>query len=159
MRFLSTERLAGLSARRPRGVVAAWVLAFVAAVAIIATLLPSALTTDVHLTGDQESRRADVLLSERLPESQRVVESLVVHSPALTVDDPAFRAKVASLRAELGALGSDVVAATGDPYAPGGVVAPDRHTTIVPVTMQGDLQEAGENAAAVLAVQADAQRP
>ena len=52
-----TTRLARASATRPKRTLALWGLAVAAAIAAIALLLPSALTTEAELTNNPESYR------------------------------------------------------------------------------------------------------
>jgi putative drug exporter of the RND superfamily len=92
-----TERLARASAAHPWRTVLAWILAIVAAIAAVALLLSSGLTTDMHVTNNPESMRADALIKERLPNREGVDEVVVVRSATLTTDDPAFRAEVQGL--------------------------------------------------------------
>src|SRR4051812_31668698 len=104
MRPSFTERLARASAARPRRVLALWGAALVLSIVVIATLLPSALTSSSTFTRDIESKRADDLLAERLPAEQATVETLVLRSDSRTADDPAFRAAVADLSSQVAAL-------------------------------------------------------
>ena len=91
-RLSFTERLARASAARPRRVLALWGAALVLSFVVIASLLPSALTSEARFTRDIESKRADDLLAERLPAEQASVETLVVRSDTrLSADDPASR--------------------------------------------------------------------
>ena len=52
-----TERLARHAALHPKRMVAIWGAVFVLSVAAIAVLLPSAITTDAHVTNDPESEQ------------------------------------------------------------------------------------------------------
>ena len=54
-----TERLAVWSSRRPWLTLAGWVLALVAAIAIIAAFVGDALSGDEEITSNTDSRRAD----------------------------------------------------------------------------------------------------
>jgi hypothetical protein len=58
-----TERLARASSRRPARVIAIWVVAVVASFAAIGMFLGDVLTTDVEITSETESKRANDLLS------------------------------------------------------------------------------------------------
>ena len=80
------ERLAGLSAARPRLVVGVWIAAAAVAGAAIALLLPSALTSEGEMTNDPESYRAYDLIEERLPPDPKTMsygeEVVLVRSQA-----------------------------------------------------------------------------
>ena len=63
--LLSTESLARTSARRPWEVIAVWVLALVAFIALAATFLTDALIFEFKLMNDAESVVADDMIEER----------------------------------------------------------------------------------------------
>jgi RND superfamily putative drug exporter len=101
-----TERLGRASSRRPWRVMAAWVGAIVLALVLSATLLPGNLTTNGHVTGNPESRRAERLFFDRFPpDTHGVDELIVVRSATLTARDPAFRHFGARLLAQAHATG------------------------------------------------------
>ena len=129
---LSPENLARLSSRRPKTVVAAWVLALVLGLMAAATLLSGALTNDVNLTNQPESVRARELIEQRLGEQDETSEIVVFQSDSLTVDDPAYQTVVVSAIAALAALDPDEVSVTDHYYAgrDESLVSDDRRTTI-----------------------------
>jgi uncharacterized membrane protein YdfJ with MMPL/SSD domain len=86
----STERLARASARHPRRVIGAWLVAILLAAGAIGALLGDALTANGEVTAQTESKRAYSLIDKRLPHPQYVDEVIVVRSPRFTVDDPQF---------------------------------------------------------------------
>jgi RND superfamily putative drug exporter len=151
--MLSTEALAAASARRPWRVAALWLIALAAAVAAIVLLLGDALTSEIALTNNPESQRADRLLEAWLGERHND-EVVIVRSSTLTVDDPAFRERVERVRESIAALGEDKVLSAASYYQTGdeSLVSPDRHTTLIPFTMAGDELDADENIADVLAI-------
>ena len=59
---LSPRGLAARSARRPWITIGVWALTLVIAMALIATLIGDSLTTDLGLTGEPESKRADAVI-------------------------------------------------------------------------------------------------
>ena len=67
----------------------------------------------------------------------------------MTVDDPAYKAYVDGLAADIDGLGPDVVqgAATFYQTKDPTLVSKDKHSTLIPVVMAGDQDEALENAA------------
>src|SRR3972149_9828671 len=99
--LLSTEGLARASARRPWFVVAAWAAIIVASGVAIGTLLASGLTTEIALTNDPESQRAEDLLEERLRGPEPTNEVVIVQSESATVDDVAFRDFVEGIYADI----------------------------------------------------------
>ena len=149
---LSTQSLARGSARRPWLVVGAWVVLIVLAMLINSTLLGDALTTEFGFTSNPESKKADELLEDRLRGPRKISEIVVVQSETMTVDDSAFRERVEGLYDEIMALGDDKIAGgvhyyqTGSP-AP---VSSDGRTTIIPLTMAGEFDDATENVEEVL---------
>src|SRR5688572_33283951 len=102
-----TERLARAAALRPGRTIAIWTIAFVAAVAAIALLLPDALTTDAEVSSDSESTQGYALLRERIPPTpgatpEPVVDELVVvRAPGGSVEDASVRDEVEQLAAAL----------------------------------------------------------
>ena len=149
-----TERLARISAGRPILTIFLWVAAAIVGVALSGQYLDSATTTEFRMGGSVESERAEKLLEDRLRGPKPITEFVIVQSETLTVDDQAFQARVMSLTAEISGLGQDVVYQTANYYllAPilpleaAVLVSQDRRTTLIPVNMTGDLEQAEENA-------------
>ena len=149
-----TERLARISARRPILTILLWVVAAIVGVALSGQYLDSATTTEFRMGGSVESERAEKLLEDRLRGPKPITEFVIVQSETLTADDQAFQARVMSLTAEISGLGPDVVTQTANYYllAPilpleaAVLVSQDRRTTLIPVNMTGDLEQAEENA-------------
>jgi putative drug exporter of the RND superfamily len=156
----STAGLAGMSARHPWRVVASWLLVLLLAM-VAASGLGDAFTNEGSFTNRPESVRADDLLTQRLREGQDppVTETVIVHSDTATIDDPAFRQVVEQAAADLRAQPAIVAevttyydaAAAGVPTATG-LLSADRHTTLIPVTLVGDIDAAAGNAEDYLAV-------
>ena len=155
---LLPESLAHASAGRPLLTFGIWLVLGVAALLISTQLLDSATTTELRLSGGIESERARKLVESRLGSPDSITEIVVIQSETLTVDDPAFQQRAASVSAELVALGPDVVAGginywlTGDES----LVSADRRTTIMPVNVAGDLEQAIENVEEVVHVTSEA---
>jgi RND superfamily putative drug exporter len=142
---LSTEGLARAASRRPWLTVGAWVAALVLALVTIVSFLGSALTTDVKLTNDPESLRAEELLAARLPDPNEVDEVVVVRSETLTVDDAAFRSAVEQLTEKIQAQsGVESVQSFYDTNDPS-LVSEDRDATLVSIALQGGEEEGEEN--------------
>ncbi len=144
---LSTERLAHASALRPRRVIGLWVAVLLASLALVYLFLNGALTIEFAFINNPESKQAETLLEERLRGPKSVDEVVIVQSDTLTVDDPAFQTYVNDLYAEVMSLGPDVVEAgtsyyeTSEPL----LVSSDRQTTLIPLIMEGSLNDAGRD--------------
>ena len=144
---LSTTTLARGAARRPWLTVSLWVVALLAAGAIIALVLPGSLTAQYSFFGKPDSKVGQQLLAQRMGMPQKANEVVLVRSPSATVTDPAFRAEVLGLQKKIAALGPSVVDGVGSYYAGGGktLASADGHTTILPIVMAGNLVQAEKN--------------
>ena len=104
-----TRRLAVWTSRRPWLTLAGWALALMAAIAITATFLGSALEGDEEVTSDTESRRADELRFERLERERGLPgfsEVVVVRSSTATVEERRFERGVRALATDLQLAGA-----------------------------------------------------
>ena len=157
---LLPESLAHASAGRPLLTFGIWLVLGVVALLISTQLLDSATTTELRLSGGIESERARKLVESRLGSPGSITEIVVIQSETLTVDDPAFQQKVAAVSGDLIALGQDVVAGGLNYYLTGdeSLVSADRRTTIMPVNVAGDLEQAIENVEEVVHVTSEADR-
>jgi RND superfamily putative drug exporter len=121
----------------------------VAAVALNATLFEDGLTTEFAFMNNPDSKVGFDLLEDRLRGEAGTNEMVIFQSESLTVDDPAFREVVEALIEDMAALGPDVIRPETlfSYYQTGAepLVSQDRHTTIVPLTMAGDFDDAGDN--------------
>src|SRR5215218_6748589 len=151
--MFSTSGLARISARRPWVVVAMWIVLLVLA-GVAATGLADAFTTDGNFTNRPESVRADDLLSKRLRggEEDPVTETVLVRSETASVDEDPFQTAVEQTATDLRALSGVVANVTTyyDAVAAGSadaadLVSSDRRTTLIAVTLVGDLKAASEN--------------
>lgn len=137
--FLSPERIANFSARRPWLVLFAWV-----ALIVVAGFGASIAKTDdspAENPNSESERASRAIIDAR--GSEPATENIIVRSDTLTVDSPAFREFVAGLTAELRALDGTVVSVvnfyeTNEP----GLVSPDQHKTIISATLSGDEADA-----------------
>jgi RND superfamily putative drug exporter len=151
---LSTSGLARAAARHPKRTLGLWVLALVAAVAAIVTLLPGALTAQYSFLGDPDSQVGRDLLAERMDMPIKANEAVIVRSATTTTDDPAFKAYVTRLQEDIAALGPAVVDGVASAWQGGDetLIAADKRTTLIPVVMAGDVTVAEENIDKVHAV-------
>lgn len=155
-----TEFLARFSARRPWATVGAWVALLIIAGLLNVSLLESALSTEVRLSSSAEAEKAGALLESRLRGMEPVNEIVVVQSNSFTVDEPEFQAKVEAVYDAVLALGAGTVEAAIHYYQQGDetLVSPSRKTTMMPLVLAGDINEATSNVRRVVDVVADADR-
>lgn len=140
----SPERLARASARHRWPTIGLWLGVLTVAVVLAGALLGGGLTTELTLTNNPESVRADNLLDERLGNANTTIgEIAVVRSETLTVDDPAYRTYVEQLTADLLTLGNEVIAGATNYYRSGdeSLVSADRRTTLIPLTVPDDAKD------------------
>ncbi|MBX6342595.1 MAG: MMPL family transporter, partial [Thermomicrobiaceae bacterium] len=150
--LLSTAGLARASARHPWRILGLWAALLLLAGGLVAGLGID-LTTAGNFTSQPESLRGAKLVEQRLRGQAPVTETVVVRSETATVDDPAFRQVVESTTQDLLGLQGVVkqavnvyqLQAAGAPQA-ASMVSPDRHATIISVTLQGTYQEAHDHA-------------
>jgi putative drug exporter of the RND superfamily len=143
------ESLAGAAARRPRRTVGLWLLAVAVAVGLIATLLPSALTTEGEVTSNPESEQAYALIDERLPqEDETVNELVVVHSAQRDVYEPVFEAKVREVRRQIEELGT--TENIQDYLEAPDLVSEDRHSAVLTLDLGPNAEDDIEDIIAVV---------
>src|SRR5215203_7073924 len=140
-----TEQLAVRSSRRPWLALAGWLVALLAAIAVTAAFLGSALSGDEEVTSDTESRRADELsferfASERGRPERGVTEVVVVRSAAAAVDEPRFERRVRAIAAELQAAGATRVTTFFD-SGERRLVSQDRDAAGMLVTLGRDAED------------------
>ena len=154
---LSTEALARGSSNRPWVVIGIWVALLVIAMFLNATLLGSATTTEFRFTNGVDSQEAFDLLEDRLRGPRPMTEIVIVQSDTLTVDDPAFQAKTEGVFNTILRLGPEVIARGQNYYqkTDPSLVSADRKTTIMPLVMTGELDEATKNIESVLDIIAE----
>ncbi|HIM89130.1 MAG TPA: hypothetical protein EYM52_00180, partial [Dehalococcoidia bacterium] len=134
-----TESLARFSAENRWWVLGAWVVLLAVSIAIMSTLLASALTTQFVFTNTPEAQRGVDLIEEMRGVPISTNEVVIVRSETMTIDDPAFEQAVTDLTSRLQALGPDIIRLetlvdyphTGLPF----LLAEGRQTTIIPFTM------------------------
>ncbi len=149
-----TEFLARVSSRKPLLTIALWLLVALIGGALSGSLLESGTTTEFRMGGGAESVRAARLLEDRLRGPEPITETVIVQSESLTVDAPAFRERVETLYDEIISLGGDQVTLGQHYYQLNNeaLVSPDRTTTLMPLVLTGDLEEAEGNVEHVLEI-------
>ena len=127
---LSTQTIAGASARHPWRIIGGWIVAAVLAVAAIGMLLGDSLTTEGAPTNNPQSERAiDAIARAFPPDPERLTtDVVVVRSEQYAVDDSEFAAFVGTLTS-----GAAAYVADREP-----VVSDDRHAMLVSVSIADD---------------------
>lgn len=150
---LSPEQLARSCARRPWFVVGLW-LVLILACGVLSSQLASVLTSEQDFTNEPESKKAQVLLEERLRGPEHVTEIVIVQSADNTVDSSQFRTFVGKLAADLRAIGDGLIAnvTTFQESNNAGLVSKDRKTTIVPVQTTSRVADAPDDVGPLLDV-------
>src|SRR5918999_2003659 len=88
---LSPRRLAESAVARPGRVLAVWGALVLLGFVLIGGLLGSALSSEGDVTSTPESKRAEQLIDERLPQGTDVDEVVIVSSRGARVTDPSVR--------------------------------------------------------------------
>ena len=146
---LSTESIARASSRRPWITIGIWVVVFIIALVLRATLFEDVITTEFALTNDPESVVGKELIEEKLTGPKGTNEVVIIQSQELTVDDPEFQQIVNAIHADVSALGQEIIRQetllnyfqTPAEF----LVSQDRHTMIMPFTMAGDVDDASDH--------------
>jgi uncharacterized membrane protein YdfJ with MMPL/SSD domain len=140
MRRLSPSRLTSSSARHPWRAIAAWCVALLLGLVLIAAFIGD-LTTESNVTNNPESEQAYDLMGSRIryDPNEQVNELIVVHSPTLTTESPAFRGKVQSLAA---AIRKENAVVVHDAYErpQAGLVSKDHHAALITVGLIADAE-------------------
>src|SRR5438093_6687476 len=113
-----------MASRHPWRTLGAWLGAVVVGLALAVLFLPGNLTTEGHVTGNPEAKKAERLFDQRFPPDPRAVDELIaVRSPTRTVDQPAFTRFLGQLRRQADATG-------GVAHASALQVSRDRHAVL-----------------------------
>jgi RND superfamily putative drug exporter len=115
-------------------------MALVLSVAVVASLLGGALTTEDDFVGSPESKVGEELIDERIGDSGEPEEIVVVRSATRDVGDPAFQARVISIAAEVERAAGPAFEGLAHYYGTGdeSLVSEDRRATIVAVQLDED---------------------
>lgn len=132
-------RLGAWSALNPLKVIAAWLVLLAAAV-VSAGYFTSHLTGNTNVVSGSDSDRAEQVIQEKFPGTSDETDFVVLHSATATADDDAFRQLIGTVVQRYGDR-PDVVAVASPFDAPDRLIAPDRRTVLVPVSLNGDDKE------------------
>src|SRR5918995_1439209 len=137
-----TERLSRHAALHPKRMLAIWGAIFVASVAAIALLLPSAITTDADVTNDPESQQGYAAIARHLPPSDDFVNEVVLfRAPGHDVtSSPEVRGEVERLAAALQATGRTHRVTTYYGSRDESLVSPDKDSTVLTIGMGPDAE-------------------
>lgn len=148
--IFSTERLARGSAQRPLAVIAVWVLVFLIG-GFLASRISEVLTNEQDFTNEPESKHALNLIEQRMGGADKASEIVIVRSPSLTVDDSQYKAFVGQLLDAIRKTGDTVVGATSYYETQNAAfVSRDKHTTMLPVTLDATVQNAPDKVGPLL---------
>ena len=84
---LSTESIARASSRRPLITIGIWVVVFLIAAFLRASLFEGVITTEFAITNNPESHVGNKLIEENLTGTKGTNEVVIIQSQELTVDD------------------------------------------------------------------------
>src|SRR5918911_5311947 len=134
------ERLARASSLHPWRTFAAWLGAIVVGLLLAVVFLPGNLTTNGHVTGNPESKRAEDLFGHNFPPDKNGVDELiVVRSPTQTVGEPSYKSFVDGVVRRADATGAVYHASTYYTTGDRALVSRDRHATVVGVQRRSDV--------------------
>ena len=151
--IVSPAAWARRSAANPWRVVAIWGVALVASLAIIATLLSSALTSSTNFIGSTESKRADHQITHQIGIHDAVTETVVIHKAGATPGE--LRPTVERLAQQIRGLGSGIVGGATTPWSGGagkGLIDRSGSSALIAVRMAGTESDAQDHIAKVLAL-------
>ncbi len=135
-----TERLARHAALHPKRMLAIWGAIFVLSIAVIALLLPSAITTDAMVTNDPESEQGYDAIVRHLPPSDDFVNEVVLaRAPGKDVTtDRQARLEIERLAAALQATGRTTQVRTYYDDEDPGLLSPDKDAAAITIGMGPD---------------------
>ena len=147
-----TERLARHAALHPKRMVAIWSAVFILSIAAIAALLPSAITTDAHVTNNPESEQGYAAIGRHArPSDDFVNEVVVFRAPGKDVTkDPDVRRAVEELASALEATGRTYRVTTAYSSKDASLVSPDRDATVLAIAMGNDAEDGIKDVIAVV---------
>jgi uncharacterized membrane protein YdfJ with MMPL/SSD domain len=138
-----TERLARHAALHAKRMVVIWGVVFVLSIGAIALLLPSAITTDAHVTNNPESEQGYAAQGRHArPSDDFVNEVVVFRAPGKDVTkDPDVRRAVEELAAALEATGRTYRVVTTYSSNDASLVSRDRDATVLAIGMGNDAED------------------
>ena len=132
-------RIGFWTALHPLKVIATWLVLLVLAV-FSAGYFTSHLTGNKSVVTGSESQKALQLIEAKFPDAPRETDFVVLHSQGSTTSDEVFRRAVATAVTRYGK--DPAVVGAASPYsAPARLISSDRHTALIPVSLNGSDKE------------------
>ena len=127
-------------------------MVFVLSIGAIAALLPSAITTDAHVTNNPESEQGYAAIGRHArPSDDFVNEVVVFRAPGKDVTkDPDVRRAVEELASALEATGRTYRVTTAYSSKDASLVSPDRDATVLAIAMGNDAEDGIKDVIAVV---------
>lgn len=138
---LSPRRPAESAVARPWRVLAIWVGLVVVGFLLTGGLLGSALSSEGDVTSNPESKRAEELIDERLPQRDEVDEVVIVSSREARVTDPDVRRRVTGLVEQLRGTGAVEQVFSYLDRGGEGLVSADGRATILQLVLAADEED------------------
>ena len=138
---LSPRRLAESAVARPGRVLAVWGGLVLLGFVLIGALLGSALSSEGDVTSNPESKQAEELIDERLPQRDEVDEVVIVSSPGARVTEPAVRRRVRGLVEQLRRSGAVEQVSSYLDRGGEALVSADGRATILPLVLAADEED------------------
>jgi putative drug exporter of the RND superfamily len=142
---LSPRRLAEAAVARPGRVLAIWGGLVVVGLLLIGGLLGSALSSEGDVTSNPESKRAEELIDERLPQRDEVDEVVIMSGDGAGVTDPAVRRQVRGLVEQLRQSGAVEEVFSYLDRGGQALVSEDGRATILPLVLAPDEEDSIED--------------
>ena len=142
---LSPRRLAEAAVARPGRVLAIWGGLVVVGFLLIGGLLGSALSSEGDVTSNPESKRAEELVDERLPQRDEVDEVVIMSADGAGVTDPAVRRQVRGLVEQLRRSGAVEEVFSYLDRGGQALVSEDGRATILPLVLAPDEEDSIED--------------
>ena len=146
-----TERLAIASSRRPWLTIGAWAAVVVVSIALVATLLGGVLSSDVEVTTETDSKRAERLLARGFPPTRAALDEMTTEIAVVRFESAAAaRERIEALASALRDAGATTVVTAFD-GGDGRLVSRDGDATALLIGLGADAEE--KTPAVVAAVQ------
>lgn len=146
-----TGRIARASARRPWLVIGLWAALMVAG-GMLAAGVGDVLTTEMSMSNEPESAKANRLIEERMGRDETATEIVIVSSDTLSAQDERFRSFVGGLAESIRSLPTTAGAAGFYDTGHANMVSEDGHSVLLSVELTGDAEVAEENVGPLLDV-------
>ena len=137
MSALSTVNLAKTAARKPKTLIAIWLIAFVIAGALAGTFLEGNLSSQWRFLNSPESQIADNLIDDHLRDPYAAIETVIITSNTHKYDEIEFVSFADDIAAQILELGPEIITSTRER-----IVNEERDAALIFVRMAGSADEA-----------------